>query len=180
VRETSMLTPFPDVGGSETFEQSFDLSKFPGLQEVDFSFPVDWRSGRIHWVPMALSTLRPTTSSRLSAIQLHFNNTPFPGESIETLTIHTSDDLRRIADEVTRIEREFQGTVKFTVIWDPGFDGHRVPKCFLRMFCGAGHAINLDASSVKSDELRLGRIYCIATLEGMGSESYYFGRKDRR
>ena len=31
------------------------------------------------------------------------------------------DDLRRIADEAVRIEREFEGTVKFTVVQDAVF-----------------------------------------------------------
>jgi len=37
--------------------------------------------------------------------------------------MRASNDLRRIADEVARIEHEFQGAVKVTVLRDPRFEG---------------------------------------------------------
>ena len=39
----------------------------------------------------------------------------------ETTITDLGNDLRRIADEVVRIEREFEGAVNFTVMLDPYF-----------------------------------------------------------
>jgi len=41
---------------------------------------------------------------------------------MEALVGGTDDDLRRLADEVARIEREFEGAVKLTVLRDPWFE----------------------------------------------------------
>jgi len=103
----------------ETFERSFDFSKFPNLQEVDVE--VSWMSGGLRWVPAALSTLRSVTSPHLSAIRLNFVRPPTVNRSVQAMIECTGNDLRRVADEVTRIEREFEGAVNLTVPWDPGF-----------------------------------------------------------
>ena len=110
--EILTLTQFPDCDSSE---RSFDFSKFPNIQEVMFGFTTFWMGGSFPWIPMALSTLRPATSPRLSVIKLYFHS--LTGEPGQTLI----PDLRRIADEITRIEREFEGAVNFTVAPDPGF-----------------------------------------------------------
>jgi len=68
---------------------------------------------------MALSTLRPAASPRLSVIKLDF--TSFTGVLVETIIADMGSDLRRIADEVARIEREFDGAVNFAVLRDSGF-----------------------------------------------------------
>ena len=117
-----MLTPFPNVGG-ETFERSFDFSNFPNLQEVDFGvgIHVSRREGGLPWIPVALSTLRPATSPHLSAIRFDFNFSVGGAQSVETLIEDVGNDLRRVADEVTRIEREFEGTVNFAAVLDSGF-----------------------------------------------------------
>ena len=73
------------------------------------------------WIPMALSTLSPTTSPHLSSLQLTFIGSPshIPSEySIEGMGSH----IQRIADQVTRIKREFNGAVNSTVIRDPRFE----------------------------------------------------------
>jgi len=69
---------------------------------------------------MVLSTLSPTTSPRLSSLQLDFmgSSSNFSPEFFEDM----GDDLQRITDQVTRIEREFEGAVNSTVIRDPKFD----------------------------------------------------------
>ena len=67
---------------------------------------------------MALSTLKPATSPRLSAIQLEFSTTTL---SIAIPIADAGNDLRRTADEVTRIEREFDGAVDVTVAQSSGF-----------------------------------------------------------
>ena len=71
------------------------------------------------WIPIALSTLRPTTSPHLSVIVLSLSAyTNGPGETMATAM---RSDLLRIANEVARIEREFEGAVKFTVTPDARF-----------------------------------------------------------
>ena len=70
---------------------------------------------------MALSTLRPTTSPRLSVIRLRFAGPPVD-LPIKTLIKDTANDLRRVAGEVARIEREFEGAVNFTVLRDSVFE----------------------------------------------------------
>ena len=69
---------------------------------------------------MALSTLRPATSPRLSIIRLDFHSSA--GRLVETMITGMGDDLRRIAGEVARIECEFGGVVDFTVSRDSGFE----------------------------------------------------------
>ena len=70
---------------------------------------------------MALSTLRSTTSLRLSTIQINFIYPFSTNESVEAAIKRVENDLRRIADEVARIEREFRGVVNVTVLQYPGF-----------------------------------------------------------
>ena len=74
--------------------------------------------GSLLWIYAALSTPRPSTSPHLSAIQLDF---AYPGDIGRSLIEDTGNDLRRVADEVTRIEREFEGAVNVTVLRDPEF-----------------------------------------------------------
>ena len=80
-----------------------------------------WGCGGLSWIPTTLSTLRSVTSPRLSALRLDFSNSHLADRSIETLIQGTGDDLRQVADEVARIEREFEGAVSLTVVSDPVF-----------------------------------------------------------
>ena len=77
--------------------------------------------GRLLWIPTALSTLRRATSPHLSAIKLHF--TQSPTFKVETLTglEDINNDLRWAADEFARIERDFEVAVNLTVLQDLGF-----------------------------------------------------------
>ena len=109
-----------EVGGCDAFERSFDFSKFPNLQKVYLG--VGWVGGNLLWILTALSTLRPATSPRLSTIQLKFTRPPTRTRYVETAIECTVDDLRRIADEVTRIKREFKGALSVTVLRDPKFE----------------------------------------------------------
>ena len=113
--------PFSVADGLENFGRSFDFSKFPDLQEVNFTFTVGWKEIGLPWIPMALSTLRPATSPRLSAIRLNFTGSPTVRKTIEALIKDTGGDLRRTADEMSRIEREFEGAVNLTVSRDSVF-----------------------------------------------------------
>jgi len=116
-----MLTPFPVVDNRETLERPFDFSKFPNLQEVNLGFKVTQIGGVLPWIALALSTLRPTTSPRLSAIRLDLVVSSIANGFLETLINNASDDLQRIADEVARIEREFEGRVNLTALRESVF-----------------------------------------------------------
>ena len=108
------------VDGSEAFERSFDFSTFPNLQEVDFG--VSWMGGGLPWIPKALSTLKYTTSPRLSSIRVDFTCSYIGNPSVQTAIWDTANDLRQVTDEVARIEREFGGVVESTVFRDPVFE----------------------------------------------------------
>jgi len=113
-RETSTLTLPPGVDGYEVFERSFDFSEFSNLQEVEFG--VGWRRGGLPWIPIALSTLKPATSPRLSAVRLDFTHSSLAGRFVDDLIEAAGDDLRRVADEIARIEGEYGGAVNPTVL----------------------------------------------------------------
>ena len=106
----------PEAYRDEHSERSFDFSKYPNIREVELG--VSWYSGGLSWIPTSLSTLRSTTSPRLSAIQLNFIRLPSNSESV---IHHTGDDLRRVAGEVARIGSEFKGMVNVTLLPDPRF-----------------------------------------------------------
>ena len=89
---------------------------------MTFGFRVGWKEGGLPWIPLALSTLRPATSPQLSAIQLYFACPSVANRSVKALIEDMGGDLRRIANEVARIEREFEGAVNFTVLLDPVFE----------------------------------------------------------
>jgi len=114
--------PFPDADSFvEAFERSFDFSKLPNLQEVKLGFRAGRTGGGLVWIPMALSTVRPATSLRLSTIRLDFAPSPLVNRSVLSLLEGATDDLRRVEYEVARIEREFEGVVNLTVVRDSVF-----------------------------------------------------------
>jgi len=100
----------------EALERSFDFAKLPSLREVGVK--VHWRRGSLHWIPTALSTLKPVTSPHLSTIRLTFDG---PSSSILSAGVPVGDidnDLRRVADEFSRIEHEYEGAVNLTLLRD--------------------------------------------------------------
>ena len=108
------------------------------------------------WIPMALSTLRPVTSPRLSVIELGVTSSR--GVSVETVIT----DFRRIAEEIARIEREFEGAVTFTVVPDSRvrvvLDTLNVRFSFVGRRKSRGHAdssssVRYSSSSVTSVEM---------------------------
>ena len=109
-----------DADGQEPYERSLDFSKLPNLEEVHFG--IKWMSGGLLWIPTALSTIRPATSPRLSVIKLNFVRQPSTNRSVQVMIEDTGNDLRKVADEVARIEREFSGTLSLTVHRDPAFE----------------------------------------------------------
>ena len=109
----------PNVDSAEAPERFFDFSEFPNLQEVEVE--VGWAGGSLQWIPIALSTLGPTTSPRLSTIRLNLNSHSATNQAIEIILKNAGSELRRVADELARIEREFEGAVNLTVPRNPGF-----------------------------------------------------------
>jgi len=73
-------------------------------------------------IPGALSTLTPVTSPRLSVIRLEFTYEPTAVHSMAIMINEVRDSLQQVANEVTRIEREFEGAVNFTVVPDSRFE----------------------------------------------------------
>jgi len=130
----------PNVGGLEPFERSFDFAKLPNLQEVDFE--VHWVSGTLLWIPIALSTLGPSATPRLSVIRLELARSPAFDRPTETLIKFLGNDLRRLADEVARIELGFKGGVKLTVIRGPGFEEASNALDVSFRFCGSRFVIS--------------------------------------
>ena len=118
-RKILTLTLSSYVDGRNTLEQSFDFYKFPNLEEVRFG--VRWMDGGLLWIPKALPTLKPVTSPRLSAIKLSFARSRTSFLYTEMVVTNAGNDLRRIADEVARIEREFEGAVELNVYRDQWF-----------------------------------------------------------
>ena len=78
-------------------------------------------SGDLPWIPMALSTVKSATSPRLSTIRLSLIRLSIASQSVPSVIEVIGHDLRSVADEVARIEREFGGAVNFTVLRDPEF-----------------------------------------------------------
>ena len=81
-----------------------------------------WINAGLPLIPGALSTLRPTTSPRLSTVRFEFTCEPTTAQPIEILIDEVGDYLRQVAHEVARIEDEFEGVVNFNVVPDPKFE----------------------------------------------------------
>ena len=110
------LTLLPNVDGCGASGRSLDFSKLPNIQEARFA--VRWAAGGVPWIPAALSTIKPATSPRILEIRLQFvPDTDNVGAAIDDM----GNDLRRVADQVSRIKREFKGTVKLIVDLYPAF-----------------------------------------------------------
>jgi len=77
--------------------------------------------GGLRWIPMALSTIKPATSPCLSTIRVDLTRSYATNRPAERLIEDTHDDLRWIADEAARIEREFNGAVNLAVSRDLAF-----------------------------------------------------------
>jgi len=114
--EIPTLTRSPAVGGSESPQRSFNFSKIQNLRELEVG--ASWIGGSLLWIRMALSTIKPATSPRLSTIKLTFARAPSPPRFSDPPIEGTGGDLQRVADEVARIEREFGTAVNLTVSRD--------------------------------------------------------------
>ena len=84
------------------------------------SFGVRWTHGPLHYISAALSTLEPAASPRLSYVHLSFSQSP-TSEGSHSRYDDLDNDIQRIADELTRIEREYKGVVSLCVFRGRGF-----------------------------------------------------------
>ena len=107
---------------------AFNFSKFLSLQNICFDLRPSWEGG-LRWVSATLATLKPTTTPQLSKIRIRFTD-PSRIRTRRLEKVH--DDIRRIADEFTRIEHEYGGTVNLTVTLDSGFSQLDVNKVDFR------------------------------------------------
>ena len=101
--------------------------------------------GGIFWIPTTLSTLRPATSPCISAIRLSLGSHSASDRAVLALLKATGRELLRVADEFTRIEREYKGVVKLTVVRGPGFEAVFNMFNVRSRFCGANdvYSVNL-------------------------------------
>jgi len=123
----------PDVAGGAS-PRTFDFSKFPTLQEVNFE--LCWVDEGIFWIPTALSTFTPATSPRISAIRLNLGSYSASDRPVPALLKATGRELLRVADEFTRIKREYKGAVNLTVVRNPGFEAVSDTFNVRSRFCG--------------------------------------------
>ena len=89
------------------------------------TFGLQWLRGPLRYIPVALSTLKPSTSPRLSHVHLGLTGLTCPSRYIlyEALPPENlGGDLRRIADEFSRIEREYTGAVDLSVFGGTGVE----------------------------------------------------------
>ncbi|KAF9645584.1 hypothetical protein BDM02DRAFT_492760 [Thelephora ganbajun] len=115
---------------SETFERSFDFSKSRSLREVTFN--LHWIYNDLHWIHMALSTLKPATTPHLSSIYLSFKDPGYLSRPSSAQLEKNPNDLQGVADEFVRIGREYDGEVDITVVLDTG---HRLLGIYNVRFC---------------------------------------------
>jgi len=118
MHKTLTLISPPHIDGGE-FGRSLDFSKLPNLRVVILK--LSWTCGGLQWIPMALSTIKPATSPRLSTIRVDLIRSYSTIRSVECLVEETCDDLRWVANEALRIEREFDGAVNLTISRDQAF-----------------------------------------------------------
>ena len=109
-----VLISYSTLAGHESLNRTFDFSEFPNLEELAFHTPMYVTD--VHWLPEAISTLKPTTSPRLSSLRLVTRDRP-PGSPVPSM--ERLGNVTRLVEGFTQVEREFMGAVKVTVPWYP-------------------------------------------------------------
>ena len=112
--EMPVLISYSTLAGHESLNRTFDFSEFPNLEELAFVTPL--AAMDLHWLPKAISTLKPTTSPRLSSLRLLTCDRP-PGSPVPSM--ERLGNVTRLVEGFTQVEREFMGAVKVTVPWYP-------------------------------------------------------------
>ena len=132
----------PSVDGWEPFERSFDFSEFPRLQAVTFGLHLAY--GPLHYIPVALSTLKSSTSPHLSYVHLRLTGPTHPNFTSGNWNLENmGDGVPRIAEEFSRIEREYEGVVDLRAFRGAGFE--RYDTLNVRFFIPVG----LDETSLR-------------------------------
>ena len=119
--------------------------------------------GPLHYIPVALSTLKPSTSPHLSDVQLRLTGPTHPHYTSENWNLENmGDGVPRIAEELTRIEREYEGVVDLRVFRGAGFE--RYDTLNVRFFV----SVELDETSLRDCWLIPRRSFSVGIVE-MGS-----------
>ena len=119
--------------------------------------------GPLHYIPVALSTLKPSTSPHLSDVQLRLTGPTHPHYTSENWNLENmGDDVPRIAEESSRIEREYEGVVDLRVFRGAGFE--RYDTLNVRFFI----SVESDETSLRDCRLVPRRSFSVGIVE-MGS-----------
>ena len=97
-------------------DSTFDFANFLNLEEV--TFEIRWSSGVLLWIPRALSTLKLTTSPRLSVLKITPSKLHLPSPFLPRFEARLKK-VTCLVGEVARVEREFIGVVEVTMAWGP-------------------------------------------------------------
>jgi hypothetical protein len=84
------------------------------------TFDIHWVHRDLQWIPLALATLKPETSPRLSKIYLSFSGPAYYYHSRGGGTA-LEDSGNKIAHELTRIEEEYGEAADLIVTLDAAF-----------------------------------------------------------
>ena len=119
--------------------------------------------GPLHYIPVALSTLKPSTSPHLFDVQLRLTGPTHPHYTSENWNLENmGDGVPRIAEESSRIEREYEGVVELRVFLGAGFE--RYDTLNVRFFISA----ELNKTSLRDCWLIPRRSFSVGIVE-MGS-----------
>ena len=111
-----VLISYSILVGHEGLDRTFDFMKSPNLEELKFEIRLTARD--LHWISEAISTLKPTTSPRLSTLRLT-TSYRLPEDLMPDHLKEHLGNVTQLVEEVARVEREFMGAVKVTVPWRP-------------------------------------------------------------
>ena len=119
--------------------------------------------GSVHYIPVALSTLKPSTSPHLSDVQFRLTGLTHPRYTSENWNLENmGDDVPQIAEELTRIEREYEGVADLRVFRGAGFE--RYDTLNVRFFI----SVELNKTSLRDCWLIPHRSFSVGIVE-MGS-----------
>ena len=158
--EALALTPFVGPGDHESLNRSFNFTKLPNIQEVTFT--VRRIHGDILWIHKALSTLKPSTSPRLSAVRLKLGSKP-PEDSPVHVRELPDRVIRPIEEQVARIELEYTGTVDVTV--------QRYPRLEVGVPTFSVHPLLTDPSELIENNLI--RLSLLISVEWFSHTNFY-------